>query len=177
EQYRRWLEMTVASVANTPEEHNYLFILAWNEWAEGNHLEPDARYGRAFLEATRSVMSAPIASQGALPFPGSSRGSVGHGGNERAAEHAAVPPYDRMLINVAGLVERFRSDPQRRIVNLCAGSSAERISHLHDQFSFHALAGNRESVQRMKLAGIEANQCDITDSEALHGALEGLGDV
>ena len=53
ERYERWLDGVArrASVAADGEDR-LVFVNAWNEWAEGNHLEPDARFGRGYLEAT-----------------------------------------------------------------------------------------------------------------------------
>lgn len=54
--YKNWLQESVKKVRNSRADERIVFVNAWNEWGEGNHLEPDARYGRAFLEATRSVV-------------------------------------------------------------------------------------------------------------------------
>jgi lipopolysaccharide biosynthesis protein len=49
-EYERWLRGAVSKARTAG--HEFVFINAWNEWAESAHLEPDLRYGRAFLEAT-----------------------------------------------------------------------------------------------------------------------------
>ena len=54
--YRRWLEATLARFEPYGPGENLVFINAWNEWGEGNHLEPDKRWGRAYLEATRRAL-------------------------------------------------------------------------------------------------------------------------
>ena len=61
-QYLRWLQDAIRRVADRPPERRIVFINAWNEWAEGCHLEPDLRHGRQFLEATAAALGAAVPS-------------------------------------------------------------------------------------------------------------------
>lgn len=69
ELYRTWLMEVVnrqrARLRQTFQRNggapleSFVFINAWNEWAESNHLEPCQRWGRAYLEATRTALAVP----------------------------------------------------------------------------------------------------------------------
>lgn len=55
--YQNWLASLVRETRERRMgDERIVFVNAWNEWAEGNHLEPDERYGREWLEATRSAL-------------------------------------------------------------------------------------------------------------------------
>lgn len=55
--YGRWLRAVLAWTARLRAgDERIVFVNAWNEWAEGNHLEPDQSHGRGFLEETRAAL-------------------------------------------------------------------------------------------------------------------------
>lgn len=51
ERFGEWVAGVANRVRAAPPEHRLLFVNAWNEWAEGCHLEPCDRWGTAYLEA------------------------------------------------------------------------------------------------------------------------------
>jgi 2-polyprenyl-3-methyl-5-hydroxy-6-metoxy-1,4-benzoquinol methylase len=52
ENYEFWLSSTIDDAKKNQSGEQLVFINAWNEWAEGCHLEPDRWFGHGFLEAT-----------------------------------------------------------------------------------------------------------------------------
>ncbi len=56
--YKQWLNKIIARTRqNYKGDEQIVFINAWNEWAEGCHLEPDQKWGHAYLEATRDALA------------------------------------------------------------------------------------------------------------------------
>ena len=55
--FEKWFSYVFSHFTPFSKDENLIFINAWNEWAEGCHLEPDLKYKRGFLEAVKKVVS------------------------------------------------------------------------------------------------------------------------
>ena len=65
--YENWLARVVSMAREKPlaGKHPFVFINAWNEWAEGAYLEPDIHFGHAYLNATRRAVTGTTLARGA----------------------------------------------------------------------------------------------------------------
>ena len=56
EAFKASVENALRLIGGKSPEHRILFLRSWNEWAEGNYVEPDKTFGRGYLEALRSAV-------------------------------------------------------------------------------------------------------------------------
>ena len=56
ELFREHINQALKSLQERLPEERILFLKSWNEWAEGNYVEPDRRHGRQYLEVIKSTV-------------------------------------------------------------------------------------------------------------------------
>lgn len=55
--FKEHAKQVLDSIANKPDDRKIVFLKSWNEWAEGNYIEPDLKFGKKYLEVLKNVLS------------------------------------------------------------------------------------------------------------------------
>ena len=56
EKFGQALRNAIDTVREKPVEQRFVFIKSWNEWAEGNYVEPDLKWGNAYIKTMSRIM-------------------------------------------------------------------------------------------------------------------------
>jgi hypothetical protein len=176
--YEHWLRETVRSVAEVPEEENFVFLLAWNEWAEGNHLEPDQQFGRAWLEATKSVLvDGPPGAQSGQSASSISSSPSDDGDDEMPYDHIYEFQHQSAVGNAAGLIRDLVPDRSSTVVDLGAGSAIASHALKDVGIGYHGVELHPIAVDAMHERGLSASQCDLTDVQQVVTSLDTIDDI
>lgn len=56
EEFKHQVDTAIDLVKNKQSQHKIIFLKSWNEWGEGNFMEPDMQYGHGYLDALKSSL-------------------------------------------------------------------------------------------------------------------------
>lgn len=54
--FKEQVELALDIIKDKPDEHKILFLMSWNEWGEGNYMEPDIEFGKGYIQALHDVI-------------------------------------------------------------------------------------------------------------------------
>ena len=46
----KMVEQALDLIKDKQDEHKILFLQSWNEWGEGNYMEPDLKFGHGYID-------------------------------------------------------------------------------------------------------------------------------
>lgn len=55
--FKKLILRALPIIMRKPENRRYLFLKSWNEWGEGNYMEPDLRYGKGFIKSLEETLA------------------------------------------------------------------------------------------------------------------------
>ena len=55
EKFKKHVKEVLQLVKQKSPEHQVIFLRSWNEWAEGNYMEPDLKFGKGYLQALKEA--------------------------------------------------------------------------------------------------------------------------
>jgi lipopolysaccharide biosynthesis protein len=146
--YESWLEgASHRTVAERDPGERLVFINAWNEWAEGCHLEPDREFGRGYLEATQRV-------------------KVGRSTVDLAWEHASDRKLQATTASVLDQIGASAVPPEGEL-NGAGGASPDPLARTREQTQ------TLDAVENSTLtAQLESTERDLSDVSTRHRSAE-----
>ena len=57
ELFEEHAKKVLATTKNKKEDKRIVFLKSWNEWGEGNYMEPDLKFGRGFINALKKAIN------------------------------------------------------------------------------------------------------------------------
>lgn len=54
--FANMIDKVLGIIKGKNDEHKIVFLQSWNEWGEGNYVEPDMRYGKGFLNILKELL-------------------------------------------------------------------------------------------------------------------------
>lgn len=54
--FGKHVTQVLEAVRNKPEQEKLVFLKSWNEWGEGNYMEPDMQWGRMYVDTLKNVI-------------------------------------------------------------------------------------------------------------------------
>ena len=57
ELFQKHCEDVFSKISSKREDNQIVFLKSWNEWGEGNYMEPDLKYGHGYIDALRKALN------------------------------------------------------------------------------------------------------------------------
>lgn len=54
--FKSQVELALEYIKDKPEQNKILFLMSWNEWGEGNYMEPDIEFGKGYINALKEAL-------------------------------------------------------------------------------------------------------------------------